>query len=477
MVLRGSSSVRNAKKKSESRSSRGGGRKTMLLGLDWRLKPGESRETVGYFTGMFEEEIDISDYVEEDDEGKLVVDLPDDDDDLYEMAEEIGARIWVTKNDKGEEEPMKLEHLKQSITNRLTKEMDPIIWVRHYTDRNKTIKGKNTYSNCGDPEAAVNAADPYNFTTKCRPCGERQGGDKSVGNPMQRICWAFYDMRKQHVVKAEKKGDYDERYDCTLEEKNRCTFCSRNRKAAGGKDQEDLSKEELKNLVENYGYSPKYTVASRILDLPMGQAGAVDIVATKVRMTMCRCGDGELTVDGGECPECNSEFDFDDLVSNGWNPEEPDPDKQLKFRCGECDEAVKPRATFECSECDDPTSARLGDVPIRVTVLKGEKGSTWSFAPDGPACPIELGDDPDTDRVLGCRMPDWDQHTRVPEVLEQLDYLSLQVDPLGEVEVPTGGGAASGPVVAAPTVGRSGGKKPPKGKKPKGKKSGFFDRD
>ena len=58
----------------------------MELGLDWGLKPGESAETDLYLTGLFEEEVDIDEYLDK--EGK--VDLSGlDEDDLLEMASAI----------------------------------------------------------------------------------------------------------------------------------------------------------------------------------------------------------------------------------------------------------------------------------------------------------------------------------------------------------------------------------------------------
>jgi hypothetical protein len=438
------------------------------LGLEWGLSKGETAETVLYFIGLFEEEIDLEKYLED---GKP--DLEDlDEDELMEIAEDIGARRW---------EDMKVDHLKNAVERRLTKEIDPVIKVRHYVDRNRNqfehVNGrkvkKPTYANCGDPEAAVTAEDMFNFETKCRICVEKQAGDKGIGGPSQRICWAVFDTRFQHRIKAEKKGDYDEYIDCTSETKGRCIQCSKNRKI-DDTPQEDMEKEKLEDLMNNYGYAPRYRVGARILELPMSQLPLVESTLSKIRNTKCRCGEGDLDVTGAQCPECEEEFDFDELVASGWNPEESDPSKQLTVVCGSCEEKVKPEEEYECSECDDPTPARAGDVPIRAAVTKGDKGNTWSFQIDGDVCVMDVGDGELEDRILGTRMPDWEEFVKPMTVKAQLSYLSLHEDPLGEVEVEESSDDVG--KVSAPSMGKGKSKSTGK-KKPKGKKaSGFLRR-
>jgi hypothetical protein len=428
------------------------------------LKPGEKAEAITFFCGLFEEEVKVSDYMED---GKVILDDMDEDD-LLEMATEIGARVW---------EDIKDEHLRGSIERRLTSELEPVIWCRHYTQRNQgryegsggSRKRVSPYLNCGDP-AAVVAAEDWSFDTVCRPCYERQNGDKGVGNAQQRVAWSVYSLTRQHRVKAEKKGDYDEYIDCTQATKGRCRQCAQNRKI-DKREQKDIPKDDLKELMESYGYSPLYEVGMVVFDLPAGQEPLVTALATEIRMTLCRCGEGKLEVTGAACPECEESFDYDDLLIAGWNPEEPDPEKQLHVTCGSCDERVKPDPAFECDECDEPTSARLGDVPIKITCIKGDRGSSWSFQIAGDVCPMELGDDEQTDKILGARMPDWESVTAVPDVKDQIVYLGLRKDPLGD-----GSEDDDDDVAAAPTVGK-GGKKTKGGKKggkgSKGSKGGI----
>lgn len=458
MLLSGSSAVRGAKKKSEARSSGRRSGFTRRLGLDIGLKPGETASAVVYFCGLFEEEVDISDYLED---GKVDLDEMDMDD-LMEMATEIGARVW---------EDIKEEHLKSSIERHLTVEKEPVLWVRHYTQRNQgrfdgsggNRKRVSPTLNCGDPKAVVDAED-WNFETRCRPCHERQNGDKGVGNAAQRVAWSVYSLTWQHRVKAEKKGEWDDYIDCTQETKGRCRYCAQNRKIDPRK-QSDIPREELEKMVSSYGYASLREVAMVVFDLPAGQEPLVTALATNIRMTLCRCGEGKLDVTGACCPECSEDFDYDDLLIAGWNPEEPDPEKQLHVVCGSCNEQVKPEPAFECDACDDPTSARLGDVPVRITCIKGERGSNWSFQVEGEACPMVLGDDDQTDKILNARMPDWEKVTEVPSVKDQLVYLGLHKDPLGEEDMDDDD---DDEVAAAPTFGsksKKGGKKGGKGSK------------
>lgn len=74
-----------------------------------------------------------------------------------------------------------------------------------------------------------------------------------------------------------------------------------------------------------------------------------------------------------------------------------------------------------------------------------------------------LGDDDQTDKILNARMPDWEKVTEVPSVKDQLVYLGLHKDPLGEEDMDD-----DDEVAAAPTFGsksKKGGKKGGKGSK------------
>lgn len=455
-MLRGAAAARRVRQTTKSRRGAGGLREARRFFL------GDGEEAIVRFVGRFESDYDISEYLEFDDEG-----IPDldglDEDDLLELCTTLGC--FGISEDSDE------EGLKGAITRRATKELEPVIQVKHYLSRNK---GKNPgpWLQCGDPNAAVEALS-WKFDTDCRACFERMNGDKGVGAQIL-YTWSVYDTRKDHKVESggrrrnrrddkDKKNDYET---CTMDLKGRCQHCSHN-KRIDSRPQSEIPLEELKKLQEE-GYSRIYTGGMKYFELPETSYSQVEDLELQAR-AMCRsCSDGKIGVCGAICPSCHEEFDFDDLVADGWDPDERE---RARVRCGACGAQVQPSCVYECDECDDPMPARLSDVPVRVRMtLEGKNDKrVFTFTIHGPPEPLELGADPDMDLMLRSKLPDYDTAFAPPSVQEQIKALGCGTDPITGEDV-------EDDVPSAPTVGKAGrlasrGAKGSKGGKSKGGKS------
>ena len=443
-ILRGDAVVEEIKQNAQKRKESAPGRQVWGL----QLKDGES--TILYFRGFFPCEHDMDEFPDPED----VADL--DEEEMQELADDIGACQWDEMTD---------EHRAQSIARRLKGDQtEPVIWVRHYAERNKGRRGVEVWSNCGDPSARAKAT-TWNYDTTCRVCYAVQNNDKGASVALN-FAWSVYDTRRQHRHKADKKGERDEYTTCTMKAKGFCRTCSANKKI-DDRDPDDISGDDLKKLVETTNYATVRDIGMRVLHLSPSDAPLVTALAKLVRTQYCRCGEGRLKIEGACCgnEDCQEELDFDELCAAGWDPENP---TNMEWECEDCEEETHPEPVLECTECEEPESARLGDVPIRVTMSKGAKKNTWSFAIDGPAEIIEFGDDDEFDRMLGARLVQWEGQTKEPTPAEQLKWLGQQDDPLGEVE------GESDDVADAPSAGKR--KKKKKKKKKKDGKSGFLGR-
>ena len=360
--------------------------------------------------------------------------------------------------------------------------LEPKITVKHYCAANKNIQGKEPWQNCGDPEAAF-TAEGWEWDTECRVCYDKMNGNKGV-SLQTKFVWSIYDTRRDHKISSgggrsrgrgrgnqnQEKNDYES---CTMRTKGRCKHCSYNKKF-DDRNQDEIPLEELKEL-ESQGYRRAYTQGMSMLELSAGDISAIEDLRVQARK-MCRgCGEGKLTVESAICPECHEEFDMDDLVAAGWDPDEDDAVDKIKCGCGE---TVEPESVFECTDCDDPSPARLNDVPVRIklTVEGANNRYNYTFTIAGPPVPVEWdgGEDEDQDTefaaIIRAGLPNYEEIFKVPSVDEQIKYLGCGVDPI------TGEDAdEEDEVSAAPTVGRAGrlAAKKGKGSKSKGSKGGI----
>ena len=413
-------------------------------------------EAIVYFRGRLEGEYDFSDYFDVDeDDGSVDISTLDDmgEDELWELVSELGCCGYTEDSDE--------DALKAAITRRVENELEPVVQVKHYFARNKGKQGRELFLNCAQPTLAAEARE-WNFETDCRSCHERMNGDKGVSTMMP-FTWTVYDTREVHRIPSKNK-DKDKYESCTMRTKKRCRWCSHNRQI-DDRDQDDIKRDDLKDLAKK-GYCIKYRNELRLLELAESQYGLIEALEVEVRQSYCRsCGENELEVAGANCPECSEEFDFDSLMSTGWDPDKP---TEMVVRCEHCSASVKPACAYTCNECDDPVPARLGDVPVKVRMTKEGKNErrVWTFKVAGKAEPFVLGEDEERDKIIAAKLFDFDEVTKAPSIADQVNTIGCAVDPITGEEV----GAKTS---KAPTVGSASRRGATKGGKvAKGGKSG-----
>lgn len=302
----------------------------------------------------------------------------------------------------------------ESIKNRYNSK-EPIFGASHYIDRNKGRK-KDLYMNCGDTEALLNTAKD----TKCRMCYCSNKGDKGIGFPSRKLVFSFYDYRAQHVIPGAEDNASKYKW-CTKANKGFCEHCAYNNKV-GDKSE---------------NYRKKYDSGMRYLELPIPAAEALIACEQRVMMYCRSCGLGRLTPNGAYCPNsaCYQWFDFDDLICSGW-----DPSKATSIQCQHCNMHVIPEMSYECNSCDNPVASRLYDVDILVSVTEQAtargKRKNFQFVEQIPITPLTLEDELGF-KILSTAFIDYenDQFTTVPSVEDQLDFIGITQDPLGEIEI------------------------------------------
>lgn len=389
-------------------------------------------EAIVFFRGRLEGEYDFSEYFDVEMDGdREIVDtstLKDmSEDELWELAEAIGCCGYTEDSDE--------DALRSAVERRVHKELEPIVQVKHYIARNKGKQGRDLFVNCANPDMAASALD-WHFETDCRSCHERMNGDKGVST-MSPFTWTVYDTREVHRVpskiappETKKKGreDKDSYVSCTMATKSRCRWCSHN-KQIDSRDQDDIKRDDLKDLAKK-GYCIKYRNELKMLELSESQYSLIEALEIEVRQNYCRsCGEKELEIAGANCPDCSESFDFDALMSTGWDPDKPNA---MVVRCEACSASVKPECAYICNGCDDPVPARLGDVPVKVRMTKEGKNEkrVWTFKVAGNAQPFVLGESDERDRIIGSKLIDYDEVTKAPSIAEQVKQLGCAVDPI-----------------------------------------------
>lgn len=308
---------------------------------------------------------------------------------------------------------------------------EPAMCGSHYISRNKGrfhSEGLMQFVNCGDSEALF-LDDPRNG--ECRLCHARIQGDQGVGLGQPNYFFSFWDYRQKHQV-LKKSGDKEYIY-CTLEAKGHCKHCSINKKV--GWSEKTRSRE---NPIP--GARPLYEVGMTYLNL---RAFAADqLIACEQRISKyCRsCGDGRLRPVGAFCPEedCGEAFDWDDLISDGWAPDDPDIDNRIR-KCPHCYERVVPELELECSGCDDPVRGRLCDADIVIMRTKsGKNNYAWSFTEQLPLRPLNPFESDVDKRILAAPLPDYEEPDLCgpPSIDEQLKQLGAAIDPVTGEEAP-----------------------------------------
>jgi len=418
MTLRGVKTAKAAKAAAKDRGSRGGR-------FNRRIQAKTDEPFIGRFRGLTEPPTRVW---EEGELNKL------DTDDLVEICSEIQA---VFKED------MEKSELVDAILDRY-KSLEPALNARHYVDRNKGRKGAFTYMNCGDSEAAV--LGDIRTKTDCEICKARLSGDKGVGWPQTTNWFSFYDYRKVHRIPSgdEEKDEY---VPCTMEEKGHCKQCSRNKKILDreGMDEGDLKFEDNDAFNEwcaKTGYARTYANGMRMFNLANKFADLVLDLSARISRHCRSCGTGKVKPTGACCPHCGEEYDWDELIEAGWNPEE-----MQNVECPECGEEGVPEPMYECSNCDDAKPARLCDVDVRCVMTGEGTSKNWTFTEQLPVRPLDYTDEEDA-VILSTPLPDYDRELAPPSVEEQLKFI--------------GKAPARGPTPSAPVVG---GKKKKKGGK------------
>jgi len=284
-----------------------------------------------------------------------------------------------------------------AIENRYT-EQEPKAGARHYMDRNrgKWKQGVSMYVNCMDPETAL-LGDGLRDSS-CLACLARLDGDKGIGAPQATFYFSFWDYRKRHKIT---NGD-DKSYEwCTMDEKGYCKHCSFNKKLGATEDERK----------KHDNYRPLYEVGMTYMTLPATATDQLEIAERRIQKVCRNCGMGKLKLIGLCCPHCEEEHDWDDTLSEGFNPDDPN----ATVACQHCGEVDVPERVWDCSKCDDPEPARLADVDLQITMSEGAngKGRSYSFTEELPVRPLDW-EDPNDARILCTPLPDYEKICEVP---------------------------------------------------------------
>lgn len=393
MTLRGVQTAKKAKAKAKERASKGGR-------FNRRIQARTDEPFVGRFRGLTEP----PDRTWTESELKRL-----DSDDLLEVCSDLQAVFH---------EDMEHDDLVQAVLDRYKTE--PAINARHYCDRNKGRKGAFTFINCGDSEAAV--IGDIRVKTDCKVCQARLEGDKGIGWPQTTNWFSFYDYRVVHRIPSS-NDDKDEYVPCTMEDKGHCRHCSRNAKILereGIADEDDIlamEKEDREEWCASTGYAMRYRNGMRMFNLASKFADLVFDLAARVSKICRSCGTGKITTPSFACPHCGEEYDLDDLIEAGWNPDDP-----ATVECPECGEEGEPEPMYECSNCDDAKPGRLCDADVRCVMTGEGTSKNWTFTEQLPLRPLDYTDSDDA-KVLREPLPDFESELAPPSEEDQLKFI------------------------------------------------------